>query len=527
MSTPNTSGTQVGSTSAPTTVDMQLMQIEEEAPQQAPPPQPQEVEAPTQGQEAPPSQREVPKRKPSRGPSSAWAHFTKQNNTATCNYCKKAYACNSSSHGTSNMLKHLKVCVKNPNKEIDKKQKTISLGKQFEDDPNSVSFKLVEFKQEETRLALAKMIVVDELSFKFVENQGFRDFISEAQPRFKVPSRVTIAKDCMNMFKQEKEKLKGYLSKNHQMVSLTTDTWTSIQNMNYMCVTAHYIDDGWELNKKILSFNLITDHKGETIGRALEKCLKEWGITKICCVTVDNASANNLAIAYLLRRMRDWNGSTLLNGEFMHMRCCAHILNLIVNDGLKEIDTSIAKIRAACKFVRSSPARLATFKRCAQEANIDSKAMVLLDVPTRWNSTYLMLEAAEKFKVAFSCLEDEDSFLVAVDNDGGPPNANDWSRVRVFVKFLKIFYDATLSFSASLHVTCNTFFHKLCDIQKTLNKWRLSNDIGLQRMATNMKVKFDKYWECGGINYLLFMAFFLILVISLIMLSFVFNGCMV
>ena len=71
MSTPNTSGTQVGSTSAPTTVDMQLMQIEEEAPQQAPPPQPQEVEAPTQGQEAPPSQREVPKRKPSRGPSSA------------------------------------------------------------------------------------------------------------------------------------------------------------------------------------------------------------------------------------------------------------------------------------------------------------------------------------------------------------------------------------------------------------------------------------------------------------------------
>jgi len=28
------------------------------------------------------------------------------------------------------------------------------------------------------------------------------------------------------------------------MVSLTTDTWTSIQNMNYICVKAHYIDEG-------------------------------------------------------------------------------------------------------------------------------------------------------------------------------------------------------------------------------------------------------------------------------------------
>ena len=38
------------------------------------------------------------------------------------------------------------------------------------------------------------------------------------------------------------------------MVSLTTDTWTSIQNMNYICVKAHYIDEGWELNKKIEIF---------------------------------------------------------------------------------------------------------------------------------------------------------------------------------------------------------------------------------------------------------------------------------
>lgn len=169
------------------------------------------------------------------------------------------------------------------------------------------------------------MIIIDELPFKYVENDGFNMFMKEAQPRFKIPSRVTFARDCLRLYFDEKEKLKYMLFVNSQMVSLTTDTWTSIQNMNYMCVTTHYIDDEWNLKKMILSFGLIADHKGDTIGITLETCMKEWGIKSICCVTVDNASANNLAINYLNQGMGFWNGRTLFNGEDLHMRCSAHI----------------------------------------------------------------------------------------------------------------------------------------------------------------------------------------------------------
>jgi hypothetical protein len=126
-----------------------------------------------------------------------------------------------------------------------------------------------------------------------------------------------------------------------------------------MVITCHYIDEGWKLNKKILRFNLISDHKGETIGKNLESCLKDWGIKRVCCVTVDNVSANNVALTYSIRGMSDWNGETLLKGESMQMRCTAHILNLIVSDGLKTIDGSISKVKAACKFVKSSSTRLA------------------------------------------------------------------------------------------------------------------------------------------------------------------------
>jgi hypothetical protein len=91
--------------------------------------------------------------------------------------------------------------------------------------------------------------------------------------------------------------------------------------MNYMCVTCHFIDEKWELQKKILGFGLIANHRGDTIGKALEKCMKDWGTTKVCTVTVDNASSNNVALSYLIRNMSAWNGNTLLKGEYMHLRC--------------------------------------------------------------------------------------------------------------------------------------------------------------------------------------------------------------
>jgi hypothetical protein len=275
-----------------------------------------------------------------------------------------------------------------------------------------------------------------------------------------------------------------------------------------MVITCHYIDERWKLNKKILRFNLISDHKGETIGENIESCLKDWGIKRVCCVTVDNASANNVALTYLIRGMSDWNGETLLKGECMQMRCTAHILNLIVSDGLKTIDGSISKVRAACKFVKSSSSRLASFRRCVRECNISCKAMIVLDVMTRWNSTYLMLEVAVKYEKAFNRLRHQDSsfrvFLFGERVD--VPMNVDRERARMFVKFLKVFYDATLSFSGSLHVTTNTFFKKMCDIEKSLQKWSNSDDVVLRSMTNNMQLKFSKYWESGAINYLLFVA---------------------
>lgn len=89
----------------------------------------------------------------------------------------------------------------------------------------------------------------------------------------------------------------------------------------------------------------------------------------------------------------------------------------------------------------------------------------------------------------------------------GPPTKEDWANAKIFVEFLKTFYEVTLKFSASEHVTSNTFFHEICIIQRWLSELCLSSDCLLSTMAFGMKRKFEKYWGNGGnINYMLFIV---------------------
>ena len=110
-----------------------------------------------------------------------------------------------------------------------------------------------------------------------------------------------------------------------------------------------------------------TNHKGDTIGWAIESCLLKWGIDRLFTTTVDNASSNDLAIDYVKKKKK--KDSIILGGEFMHMHCCVHILNLIVQNGLKSIHESIAKIHAM-QYVRASLTRFEKFQECVDKEKI-------------------------------------------------------------------------------------------------------------------------------------------------------------
>ena len=110
------------------------------------------------------------------------------------------------------------------------------------------------FDPEMLRVAFTEMLITDELPFAFAERLGFRKFMSKACPRFGVPSRRTATRDVVSAYNNEKEKLKEFFKKNCQRVCLTTNTWTSSHQQSYMCVTVHFVDESWLLQKRIIGF---------------------------------------------------------------------------------------------------------------------------------------------------------------------------------------------------------------------------------------------------------------------------------
>ena len=93
----------------------------------------------------------------------------------------------------------------------------------------------------------------------------------------------------------------------------------------------------------------------------LNKCFVEWEIDdKVWTVTVDNASYNDVAI-WLLKDNLSYKHNLALGGKLFHVRCCAHILNLLVQDGLSEIGDIIKSVRESVKYVTQSESRLNMF----------------------------------------------------------------------------------------------------------------------------------------------------------------------
>ena len=84
---------------------------------------------------------------------------------------------------------------------------------------------------------------------------------------------------------------------------------------------------------------------------------------------------------------------------------------MVARDGLKVISGTIGKVKSLVLAVKGSPLQWEELMKCATESGLDTKRGILLDITTRWNSTYLMLRDALYYKDAFTRLK---SFQIAV-----------------------------------------------------------------------------------------------------------------
>ena len=275
----------------------------------------------------------------------------------------------------------------------DKKQKQLVVNEGgVESEMALANFK---YDHAKVREKASHMIIVHEYPFKMMEHEVFNVLMKTATPYYKKISHNTARNDSISTFELEKKKLKSMLGSVNR-VSLTAKFWKFGQKVGYMCLTCHFVDFSWKLQMRIIKFcDVSPPHSGVVIFYTIFKFLLDWGLkNKVYTITLDNANNIDAAVRILKDVIKR---KLILGGKIFHVCCCAHVINLLVQDGLSEIETVIENVHESVKYLIASKARLIKFGEIAKQLQSPSKKLIL-DFPTCWNATYAMLAAALEFR---------------------------------------------------------------------------------------------------------------------------------
>ncbi|CAM2718545.1 unnamed protein product [Rotaria socialis] len=215
---------------------------------------------------------------------------------------------------TSSLIKHLRTVHK-----VDDLKKSsngrVATGRVIQKLPKARKKRL-------DRLAL-EAIVHDGRSFNDFHRSGLKRFFQYAIPGYIPPHRNTVHNKLQELYAFHYKLMVGKLS-NISDIAITTDFWSDKKCKSYLVLTGHFITDDFKSTSMILQFSSFDKrHFSDLIGKEIEKQLTDLNIFhKITTITCDNAP-NMLGLFQHLSR-----------ADIQHIPCMAHLLHLIVCNGL-------------------------------------------------------------------------------------------------------------------------------------------------------------------------------------------------
>ncbi|GJY96816.1 zinc finger BED domain-containing protein RICESLEEPER 2 [Tanacetum coccineum] len=182
--------------------------------------------------------------------------------------------------------------------------------------------------------------------------------------------------------------------------------------------------------------------------------------------------------------------------------CMAHILNLVVKDGLKVHEKAVETIGLAVKYIKNSSQRIEKFKTSIKNT-CDSNRFLIAECPTRWNSTYDMLKSAIELQEAFYNYSMKNaSFSRDLEEI---PRRTDFDVCQQVCDFLEKFKEKTELVSTQSSPVAHLFYSEILDVDKHLREWEVVPKFKL--MVEKMRLKYDKYWgDYKNINHYMYFA---------------------
>ncbi|XP_078155203.1 transcription initiation factor TFIID subunit 4b-like [Carex rostrata] len=224
--------------------------------------------------------------------SRVWIHFDEVETKVACKHCSMEFVTNAKS-GTTHLHCHINVCQKNNEEE----KESFALDKC---DDLFDTFSYI-FDPELTRSLMALLFIDTKIPFDVIESRYWEPVMRSLRPEYRAIGRQPLINDCVEEFKAEIEVSLKEFEGLDSCVSFTSDIWTSSVNLDYLCITSHYIDKSFNFKKKITSFKQIPyPHTGLTVASLIEKILIDWKLDgKIFTITRDNCLVNDNAIRCL------------------------------------------------------------------------------------------------------------------------------------------------------------------------------------------------------------------------------------
>ena len=92
----------------------------------------------------------------------------------------------------------------------------------------------------------------------FQDNTHFPCFINNAlNPQYVLVSRNTTMSDLIRTFQKHRTELIYELQNISFSIALMFDIWSGRSKQDYLCVTGHYVDTQWILQKKLIGFHVM------------------------------------------------------------------------------------------------------------------------------------------------------------------------------------------------------------------------------------------------------------------------------
>ncbi|XP_061884063.1 zinc finger BED domain-containing protein 4-like [Entelurus aequoreus] len=262
----------------------------------------------------------------------------------------------------------------------------------------------------------------------------FREALAALNHKYKPFDRLKLSDTLVPAwYEMEKANLISELEQISN-VAITADGWTAVTQDHYLTVTVHYVSE-CQLKEKVLNTRAVYQAQtGHAAAEEIDEILEEFKIqTKVVAATVDNAANINVDAKKL---------------HLLKFGCFTHTLKVAAQKiySILSVSNWAARIHAMVVWLKRSHRAKVVLKDKQQLLSLPFLRLIL-DVRTRWNSLYQMVQ---RFIEQFPALRKQ----AEKDRVNNSLDIADFRRAQEFVELMEVLHISTLCVSSDRHPTC-------------------------------------------------------------------------